>query len=78
MASCSTYDMAIQLEVEVSRMLSENSVGITLFFIQFNHMRKRWDVKLIHNCGFEYVISNYNLNVLISDLNRYINPELED
>ena len=74
MASCSTYDLAIQLEVDITRMLLGNSVGITLFFIQFNHMRKRWDVKLVHNCGFEYVISNYNPYMLISDLDRYINP----
>ena len=78
MASCSTYDMSIQLEVEITKMLSGNSVGITLFYLQVNHMRRYWEVKMVHTCGFEYLISHYDICKLLILINNYINPEMEE
>lgn len=78
MASCSTYDRAIQLEIEITKMLSGNSVGITSFYIQVNYMRKYWEVRMSHSCGFEYLISHYDIRELLILINNYINPEMEE
>ena len=78
MASCSNYGRELQLRLEIVKTLSLNNVGVISFKLQLNHMMKKWELILIHTCGFEYKLANYSEYLLLLTLNKYLNPELED